>query len=122
MVEVLNKAGLLAPTVVNAVADTLDGYWCDRIAVVWTVEDVHRQFNARGLAMTDDLAAYILGALLDDHDANHGINWSTIDSALPSADDEEVRKLTPEQKASVEDGHWYRLVHKGKRLFREKRT
>ena len=122
MVEVLNKAGLLAPTVVNAVTNTLEEYWSDRIAVVWTTEDVHRQFNARGLVMTDDLAAYILGDLLDDHDANHGINWSTIDLALPSADDEEVRKLTPEQKASVDNGHWYRLVQKGKRLIRDKRT
>jgi len=122
MVDALNKAGLIAPTLVNAIITSLEEYWIDRMAVVWTTEDVHRQLNQRGLVMDDDRAVQILGQLLDDHDANHGINWNTIDFALPSADDEAVRKLTPAQKQAVENGHWYLLVPKGKRRFCEKRA
>jgi hypothetical protein len=72
-----------------AVRDALAGYWSDKIALVWTAEDVR---SCRKDA-TDAEAAAALQAVLDRHDASIGVNWDTIvmacDGEYPPLDDDD---------------------------------
>ena len=76
-------------------------YWTNRMAIVWKAGDVHRAANERGLAVSRKEAHQILQQLLDKHDAQYGISWETLTTAIE--DGVFGRKLTSkEQKAFVE--------------------
>jgi len=50
------------------------------IAVTWSIEDVQHE---RG-DLTDEQAYKVLSKVWDDHDANYGVNWSTLKDAADS--------------------------------------
>lgn len=52
----------------------LSSYWKDKIAEVWHTEDVAEV--APGISADDAMA--VLTAVLDNHDANIGINWDVL--------------------------------------------
>jgi hypothetical protein len=54
--------------------------YSESIAVIWNVEDVHTQAGEG--ALTDEQAVNVLWAALDNHDANDGINWQTIQNEI----------------------------------------
>lgn len=56
----------------------LERYWKGKIAIVWTVKDVHRAANERDLALTKEEAQEILTALHQKHNPQHGIKWANI--------------------------------------------
>jgi len=69
-------------------------YWSDKIADVWTVEDVledHPNF-------THDEAGEILGIVLDNIDANVGVNWEVIEETV-----EQYRKDNGKESPNDED-------------------
>jgi hypothetical protein len=70
----------------------LQRYWSDKIAIVWTIEQIHRAANERELALTNAEAPQVLKHLRDLHNPQYGIKWSDI----PDFIDEYVlgRKLT----------------------------
>lgn len=70
----------------------MERHWRDQIAIVWTLEDVHRVANERETVLTDDEAREILRGLLDNHDAGNGINWEILIAAIQ--DSGRGRKLT----------------------------
>jgi len=73
----------------------LERYWSDKIAVVWTIEQIHRAANERELALTNAEALEVLKHLQDLHNPQYGIKWSDI----PDFIDEYLlgRKLTKRQ-------------------------
>ena len=58
--------------------EQLEKFWSDKIAVVWTTQDVHRAANERELALTEEQARHVLQRLLDRHDAQYGLKWADI--------------------------------------------
>ena len=70
----------------------LEKHWRNQIAIVWTINDVHRVANERETVLTNDEAREILRGLLDNHDAGNGINWKILITAIQ--DSGLGRKLT----------------------------
>jgi len=53
----------------------LDHFWKTRLALVWTVEDVHRAANERKRVLTQSEAVQILEALHKQHNPQYGLKW-----------------------------------------------
>lgn len=62
--------------------DALSKYWEDKIAEVWSVDDVVDMAVAIDLEINDEEAKKILHTILDKHDANVGISWDTIETHI----------------------------------------
>ena len=63
--------------------------------VLWLADDVIKQAKEQGVDITQELAAEILESLDDNHDANYGITWETIDAALDAnAEYERLKALS----------------------------
>jgi len=61
---------------------TMQKYWDDKIAIVWTVKDVISEAKHNHKRCSKDTAMEILGDLHQNHDANFGITWSAIRECL----------------------------------------
>ena len=48
------------------------------IAVSWCKEDVRGIAESSGIELSDHEIGEILNSMIDDHDAQHGITWDTI--------------------------------------------
>jgi hypothetical protein len=70
----------------------LQRYWKKRMALVWTVEDVHRAANERGMALTKREAIKLLQELHTHHNAQYGIKWEDLTTNIE--DQVLGRKLT----------------------------
>lgn len=46
------------------------------VSVVWSVDDI----RSMGYTCTDAEGMEVLQAMIDNHDANFGINWATLDN------------------------------------------
>lgn len=53
-------------------------YWRDKIALVWSAEDVHRAANEKEVALTEREAIQVLQTLLNQHNAQYGLKWEDI--------------------------------------------
>jgi len=63
--------------------------------VLWLVDDVIKQAKEQGVDIPPELAAEILESLDDNHDANYGITWETIDATLDAnAEFERLKQLS----------------------------
>ncbi len=61
----------------------LQKYWEDKVAVVWTTEDVHAvqddfDENEQTSSITEEQAESILQKAFDKHDASVGITWESL--------------------------------------------
>ena len=61
----------------------LQKYWEDKVAVVWTTEDVHAvqddfDENKQTSSLSEEQAESILIRAFDKHDANVGITWENL--------------------------------------------
>lgn len=56
----------------------LQRYWSTRIALFWTVMDVHRAANERGLVLTSKEAQSVLQELAHNHNKQYGIKWADV--------------------------------------------
>jgi len=53
-------------------------YWSDKIAIVWTTDDVHFAVNQHHQAVSEEVAQQALQSALDHHDAEYGVTWITL--------------------------------------------
>ncbi len=60
----------------------LSRYWEDKIASVWSVEDVYECAHRAEKPITRELAIEVLKRVLDKFDAEMGISWITLDVTL----------------------------------------
>jgi len=98
-------AEALAPLLTNAkdqarAVGILRQYWDDKIALTWSIEDVHNVANEHDLALTNDEAWEILRSVLDGHDASLGVCWDTLWIYLQESG--LGRALTGKEKETVE--------------------
>lgn len=81
MAASLVEAGLVQD--IQAAEFVLSAYWKDKIAVVWTTDDVHgiqEDFNEdkQTSSLSDEQAQEILLSVFDNHDCNNGITWESL--------------------------------------------
>ena len=53
----------------------LKKYWRDQVAIVWTIEQVHRAANERERVLTDAEARELLHEFIRHHNPQYGIKW-----------------------------------------------
>ena len=58
-------------------------YWKDKVAVVWTTDDVHSiqdnfDEDEQTSSLTEEQAISVLQKAFDKHDANEGITWEKL--------------------------------------------
>ena len=61
----------------------LAAYWADKVAVVWTTEDVHSvqddfDENEQTSSLSNEQAQSVLQKAFDKHDASEGITWEDL--------------------------------------------
>ena len=54
----------------------------DQIFIEWRLEDVYDRADAKSMIIDSNQAQDILYQLDENHDANYGVNWDTIDFYL----------------------------------------
>ena len=79
MADLVIQSGLVDKSKKEFLVDVLDAYWADRIADVWTVEDLQEVWTN----LTDNEAMKMLNQALHNLDTEHGINWSVLSNYLP---------------------------------------
>lgn len=60
----------------------LKSYWQDRMALVWTIDQVHRAANENKTVLTDQEATKILYALHYHHNPQYGIRWEDLTALI----------------------------------------
>ena len=60
----------------------LKRYWSSRIALVWTVREVHTAANERDRALTRTEAVKLLQVMLENHNPQYGLRWSDFTSYI----------------------------------------
>ena len=78
IIEAMVKA--LKPPLKNAgrAKQILDQFWSDKMALVWTVQDVHTAANEREVALTNQEAIKVLQELHHYHDKQLGLRWEDV--------------------------------------------
>ena len=56
----------------------LQRYWSDKVAILWTTQDVHRAANEKETVLTEDEAHTALTDLLRHHDKQLGLRWKDL--------------------------------------------
>jgi len=85
MIRNLDNAGLLQDK--EKAIEILEDYWTTNMAIVWNVDDIIGVAEQKGLDITKEQACEVLETLLDNHDADLGVNWDTISYALDGMED-----------------------------------
>jgi len=80
----------------------LERYWSDRMAIIWTTEQVHRAANECEVALTEQQARLTLDKMFDRHDPQYGLKWEDITNHIQ--DRVLGRKLTKREL--------HRFIHK----------
>ena len=62
----------------NRAKKILNRYWTAKMALVWTVEDVHRAANERKRVLASKEAVQILKTLHQQHNPQLGIRWEDL--------------------------------------------
>ena len=60
----------------------LTQYWADKIALLWTTNDVHRAANEAKTVLTEQQARTILRSLYDNNHAQYGLEWRDVSEAV----------------------------------------
>lgn len=60
----------------------LTDYWADRIALLWTTNDVHRAANEVRTVLTEQQARTILLNLHDNYRPQYGLEWRDVTNAI----------------------------------------
>lgn len=81
MAASLEEAGLVQDA--QAAENVLSQCWANKVAVVWTTEDVHsiqKDFDpeTEKSSLSDEQAQEILLLVFDNHDCNNGISWESL--------------------------------------------
>ena len=78
IIDYLVKGGFILEENKLSAFDYFSKYWDDKIAIIWTTEDV-KEVNDK---LTEEECQDVLSSILDSRDANYGISWDTIRSYI----------------------------------------
>ena len=70
---------------VSKARQLLTDYWADRIALVWTTNDVHRAANEVRTVLTEQQARTILLTLHANYRAQYGLEWADGANAIQAS-------------------------------------
>ena len=56
----------------------LQHYWSDKMAIIWTTQDIHRAANERETVLTEQEAQTALTDLHRHHDKQLGLRWKDV--------------------------------------------
>ena len=70
---------------VSKARQLLTDYWADRIALVWTTNDVHRAANEVRTVLTEQQARTILLTLHDNYRPQYGLEWADVTKAIEAS-------------------------------------
>jgi hypothetical protein len=88
------------------VTAALNAYWSGKIAAIWSREDMLGTAFEQGYAITDAIADDLLAQIEDNMDAELGICWLTLRTALQDADHSAwFREVAPVEEAGQIE-HW----------------
>jgi len=68
------------------------------IAIIWDIQDVRYQLECLNenyqieLELSDDECMEVLQRVVDNHDANYGVNWDNLYNAIEYCFDDEIRE------------------------------
>jgi hypothetical protein len=82
LVEMAEAVSKKCNVCVTDALSALTGYWQDKIAHVWQVEDLLETACQAGKPITCQAALELLKSVFDDHDSALGITWQTLEVAL----------------------------------------
>lgn len=83
MVDQLIATGVITEAQRNHATDSLKEYWKDKIALIWTTEDVLTRAKDIGVnGITEEVAETILVNVLETHDCNCGVTWESLDDLI----------------------------------------
>tara|TARA_Y100000004_G_C8640937_1_gene297016 strand:- start:24 stop:302 length:279 start_codon:yes stop_codon:yes gene_type:complete len=84
----------------SEVKDYGNGYNSNNsVAIVWAIEDVRYQleyvneYEGVNLELTDDQCMQVLQRIVDNHDAEWGVNWENIYSTILYCFEDEINDL-----------------------------
>ena len=60
----------------------LERYWSDKIAIIWSTQDVHRAANERETVLTEKEARETLRDLFEHHNPQYGLQWKDLYEAI----------------------------------------
>ena len=60
----------------------LESYWADRIALIWSTEDVHRAANENETVLNELQARELLHDLHQHHNAQYGLRWEDLAESI----------------------------------------
>ena len=72
------------------------------VAIVWAIEDVRYQLEILNenydieLVLCDDDCMQVLETVVDNHDAEYGVNWDSIYNAIEWCFEDEIREKREE--------------------------
>jgi hypothetical protein len=63
----------------------LRSYWYDKMAIIWSTQDVHRAANERETVLTEAEAKALLNELHQHHHAQYGLQWKDLYAAIENS-------------------------------------
>lgn len=100
MVDALIAAGVVSPEDKPKADEALKGYWEDKIAIIWTRDDIISYAEQYDITLDDEAADEVLDDLFHNHDCNYGITWDTIG---PRVDDDRLKEESLVRRTSFEE-------------------
>ena len=73
------------------------------IAIIWSIEDVRDQLEILNedrninLELEDDDCMEVLQRVVENHDANYGVNWDSLYNAIEYCFEDEIQELKNER-------------------------
>jgi hypothetical protein len=64
------------------IEEALKSCWKDKMAISWSMDDVHQVAENVGKEVSEDEANQILGIVLNNFDAGIGVNWTVLELAV----------------------------------------
>lgn len=74
------------------------------IAIIWDIQDVRYQLECLNenyqieLELSDDDCMEVLYRVVDNHDANYGVNWDSLYNAIEYCFEDEIREKRKENE------------------------
>lgn len=79
---IADKLGITDREIILGFESTLLKYWENKIAIIWSVNDIIDRAKYINKKVSIKRAEQILDNLYKDHDGEIGINWDTIDTQI----------------------------------------
>lgn len=85
---VMKALGVLDDEVENKIVEVLAGYWEDKLADIWSIDDIRDRLSEQDYTATDDDVRHIFDKLAHLWSKGFVLNWESIDYAINEYEEE----------------------------------